>query len=78
MKTRSAARKSQPRVSFDTSPHCWICHELLLDQGKSVTITVTDRCAACALTDLDFAPSAFDILADPSVGRISNMTWFWA
>ncbi|KDQ63667.1 hypothetical protein JAAARDRAFT_29698 [Jaapia argillacea MUCL 33604] len=44
-------------------------------QGKSVTVTITDRCTGCALTDLDFSPSAFDILADPSVGRISGMAW---
>ncbi|KAI0051527.1 hypothetical protein FA95DRAFT_1534248 [Auriscalpium vulgare] len=42
--------------------------------GKSVTVTVVDECVACALTDLDFSPSAFDALADPSVGRIP-ITW---
>jgi len=47
-------------------------------QGKSVTVTVTDRCTACAYTDLDFSPSAFDILADESLGRLSGMTWEWA
>ncbi|KJA29161.1 hypothetical protein HYPSUDRAFT_127841 [Hypholoma sublateritium FD-334 SS-4] len=46
-------------------------------QGKSVVVALTDRCTGCALTDLDFSPSAFDILADPSVGRISGMTWVW-
>jgi len=46
-------------------------------QGKSVTVTITDRCAACALTDLDFSPAAFDTLADPNVGRITGMTWSW-
>ncbi|KZT30463.1 hypothetical protein NEOLEDRAFT_1126018 [Neolentinus lepideus HHB14362 ss-1] len=46
-------------------------------QGKSVSITITDRCVGCAITDLDFSPSAFDQLADPSVGRISGMTWVW-
>ncbi|KAF8446014.1 RlpA-like double-psi beta-barrel-protein domain-containing protein-containing protein, partial [Boletus edulis BED1] len=45
-------------------------------QGKTVTVTITDRCEACQVTDLDFSPSAFDILADPSVGRI-DMTWDW-
>ncbi|KZT36748.1 hypothetical protein SISSUDRAFT_1034640 [Sistotremastrum suecicum HHB10207 ss-3] len=44
-------------------------------QGKSVTVTVTDACVGCAATDLDFSPAAFDELADPSVGRISGMTW---
>jgi hypothetical protein len=46
-------------------------------QGKSVTVTVTDRCTGCAETDLDFSPSAFDTIADPSVGRISGMQWVW-
>ncbi|KAG6888690.1 hypothetical protein C0995_006680 [Termitomyces sp. Mi166 len=44
--------------------------------GKSVTVTLTDRCEACALTDLDFSPAAFDVLADPSVGLIS-IEWVW-
>jgi expansin (peptidoglycan-binding protein) len=47
-------------------------------KGKSVTVTLTDRCGGCALTDLDFSPSAFNQLADFSVGRISGMTWVWA
>ncbi|KAI0257560.1 RlpA-like double-psi beta-barrel-protein domain-containing protein-containing protein [Lactifluus subvellereus] len=47
-------------------------------QGNYVTVTVTDRCEACAETDLDFSPAAFSKLADPSVGRITGMTWSWA
>jgi hypothetical protein len=47
------------------------------DQGKSVTVAITDRCTGCALTDLDFSPSAFDQLADESIGRLSGMTWDW-
>lgn len=47
-------------------------------QGKSVEVTVTDRCTGCAETDLDFSPSAFDQLADETVGRISGMTWVWS
>jgi len=46
-------------------------------QGRSVTLTITDRCAACKITDLDMAPSAFNTLADPSLGRI-DITWVWA
>jgi len=45
--------------------------------GKSVTVTVVDRCTGCAETSLDFSPAAFDELADPSVGRI-DITWVWA
>jgi len=46
--------------------------------GKSVDVTVTDRCVACAMTDLDFTTSAFDLIADAALGRISDMTWVWA
>jgi hypothetical protein len=46
-------------------------------QGKSVTVTLTDRCEGCAVGDLDFSPAAFNQLADPSAGRISGMTWTW-
>lgn len=46
-------------------------------EGKSVTVTVTDRCVGCAYNDLDFSPSAFDQLADQSVGRLKGMTWVW-
>ncbi|KAG6878220.1 hypothetical protein C0993_010641 [Termitomyces sp. T159_Od127] len=45
--------------------------------GKSVVVTLTDRCEGCALTDLDLSPAAFDVLADPSVGRLHGMTWKW-
>ncbi|KAF9481356.1 hypothetical protein BDN70DRAFT_803471 [Pholiota conissans] len=46
-------------------------------QGKSVTVSLTDRCTGCAVTDLDFSPTAFNELADFAVGRISGMTWVW-
>ncbi|KAH9836381.1 plant expansin [Rhodofomes roseus] len=46
--------------------------------GNSVTVTVTDRCVACAVTDLDFSPSAFQQLASESVGRLYGMTWTWS
>jgi len=36
-----------------------------------------DRCVGCGLLDLDFSPSAFDELADPSVGRLSDVSWNW-
>jgi len=47
-------------------------------QGKTVSVTVTDRCVGCAVDDLDFSPSAFDKLASQSVGRLKGMTWSWA
>ncbi|KAJ4485251.1 barwin-like endoglucanase [Lentinula aciculospora] len=58
-----------------------ICNKKVIAnyQGKSVTVTITDRCAGCAGEfDLDFSPAAFDRLADESVGRIHGMTWDYA
>lgn len=46
-------------------------------QGKSVSVSITDRCEACALTDLDLSVSAFKQIADPSVGRLSDIQWWW-
>ncbi|KAF8528563.1 RlpA-like double-psi beta-barrel-protein domain-containing protein-containing protein [Gautieria morchelliformis] len=43
--------------------------------GKTVTVTVEDKCAGCAQFDLDMSPAAFDQLADPSVGRLHGVTW---
>ena len=43
--------------------------------GKSVTVTVEDKCEGCAQFDLDMSPAAFNTLADPSVGRIHDVTW---
>jgi hypothetical protein len=45
-------------------------------QGKSVTLTITDRCEGCKVTDLDMSPSAFNSVADPTLGRI-DITWHW-
>lgn len=42
--------------------------------GASVRVTVADCCENCAEDDLDFSPSAFQKLADPSAGRI-KITW---
>lgn len=47
--------------------------------GKSIRVTVTDRCEACIGNDLDFTPGAFQALIGPlSLGRVSGMTWQWA
>ncbi|KAJ7487043.1 plant expansin [Mycena latifolia] len=44
--------------------------------GKSVTVTVEDRCAGCSgRGDLDFSPAGFKKLAPLSVGRIHNVKW---
>ncbi|KAI0639772.1 RlpA-like double-psi beta-barrel-protein domain-containing protein-containing protein, partial [Trametes polyzona] len=46
-------------------------------EGKSVTVTITDRCTGCALTDLDFSPAAFNQLASFDLGRLHGVTWVW-
>ncbi|THH04160.1 hypothetical protein EW145_g5726 [Phellinidium pouzarii] len=46
-------------------------------QGKSVTVKIVDRCTACAVTSLDLSTSAFDELADESIGRLFGATWTW-
>lgn len=43
-------------------------------QGKSVTVTIQDKCPGCAHGDLDLSPSAFEQLSDKGAGRI-KMTW---
>ncbi|KAI0365835.1 barwin-like endoglucanase [Pilatotrama ljubarskyi] len=43
--------------------------------GKSVTLTVTDRCAGCAPGDIDLTPTAFQQLASLDVGRLHGVTW---
>lgn len=45
--------------------------------GKTVQVTIVDRCVGCSDTSLDFSPTAFQQLADESLGRIS-ITWDWA
>jgi len=46
--------------------------------GKSIIVTLVDRCTACKVLDLDLSPDAFSQLADQSVGRVtSGMTWTW-
>ena len=46
--------------------------------GKTITVTVADRCAGCpGLNDLDLSPAAFQSLATMDVGRIKG-SWEWA
>jgi len=48
-------------------------------KGNSVEVEIRDRCTACALTDLDFTPTAMQEL-DPNYlqdGRLFGMTWVW-
>ncbi|KAL4077706.1 RlpA-like double-psi beta-barrel-protein domain-containing protein-containing protein [Scleroderma citrinum] len=46
-------------------------------EEKSTTVTIMDSCPGCALTDLDFTPTAFSDLANQDLGRI-NISWEWA
>jgi len=46
-------------------------------EGNAVTVTVTDACTGCALTDLDLTPAAFQVLASLSLGRLDGVTWNW-
>ncbi|KAK7461287.1 hypothetical protein VKT23_008466 [Stygiomarasmius scandens] len=43
--------------------------------GKTIQVTVTDRCPGCVGQDLDLSPAAFNQLADPAVGRIHGVQW---
>jgi hypothetical protein len=44
--------------------------------NKSIDLTVVDRCVACLADDLDLSYSAFDYLADMSLGRVRG-EWAW-
>jgi len=44
-------------------------------KGKNVKVKITDRCEACEYGSLDFSPSAFNKLSDPSAGRIKGISW---
>jgi hypothetical protein len=48
-------------------------------KGRSVQVTITDRCTGCQITDLDFSPSAFSILTDGDlgIGRLLDVKWVW-
>ncbi|KAJ3843645.1 RlpA-like double-psi beta-barrel-protein domain-containing protein-containing protein [Lentinula raphanica] len=58
-----------------------ICNKKVIAtyQGKSITVAITDRCGGCTNPySLDFTETAFSQLADPSVGRITGVTWVFA
>ncbi|VEU24338.1 DEKNAAC105571 [Brettanomyces naardenensis] len=44
--------------------------------GKSVRVKVVDSCQSCTDNDLDFSPSAFQQLADLSIG-VLQIDWSW-
>ncbi|EIW74044.1 plant expansin [Coniophora puteana RWD-64-598 SS2] len=56
-----------------------VCNQKISATYGSITInvTVTDRCTACALTDLDFTPAGFQQFAPETAGRIHGVQWDW-
>lgn len=44
-------------------------------EGKSVEVTVVDRCTGCQFGDLDFSPAAFKKLASTDNGRLKHVKW---
>ena len=80
--TPSVAKTSPLLVSDSYPPNSpWYIDNIPLyisDMGKSVTVTVTDRCTGCDMYDLDFSPGAFGYLSSLSAGRLYGMTWTWA
>jgi hypothetical protein len=44
--------------------------------GKSVVVSIEDRCTGCAERDIDLSPSMFSDIADMGLGRI-DITWEW-
>ncbi len=71
----SATRKAQQPVRALSSSVFSYSDRDLLDNGNKVSFTITDRCEACDEFSLDFSPTAFDVLADPSIGRLHDMEW---
>lgn len=47
---------------------------VVVDNGLLVTVTVVDRCVACAEFDLDFSPGAFAQLAVLAAGHV-DIEW---
>ncbi|EAA30355.1 hypothetical protein GE21DRAFT_10526 [Neurospora crassa] len=44
--------------------------------GRSVTVTLVDRCTQCPYGGLDLSPAAFSVLASTSVGVVQG-SWDW-
>ncbi|KAL4400903.1 hypothetical protein ACI68E_002227 [Malassezia pachydermatis] len=43
--------------------------------GKSINVTVVDRCVGCQENDLDLSPAAFAELAPTKAGRLHGIKW---
>ncbi|EGN94580.1 hypothetical protein SERLA73DRAFT_96788 [Serpula lacrymans var. lacrymans S7.3] len=61
---------------YDNGAHCWK-HLTVTYEGKSIDVTVVDRCAGCNKYSIDLSPSAFSALAPKSVGRMV-VDWSYA
>ncbi|KAL8706976.1 MAG: hypothetical protein Q9201_000024 [Fulgogasparrea decipioides] len=59
----------------NTNPLCG--HRIRASRGgRSVVVTVVDRCEACKAQDIDLSPGAFQQLAELSEGRV-EVSWVW-
>jgi hypothetical protein len=47
-----------------------------VNANRSIDVTVVDRCVGCKAVDLDMSPSAFDVVANPDLGRVTG-SWAW-
>jgi len=43
-------------------------------EGKTIAVTIADRCAACSRYDIDLSPAAFSRIAQPARGIVVG-TW---
>ncbi|KAK4038337.1 RlpA-like double-psi beta-barrel-protein domain-containing protein-containing protein [Parachaetomium inaequale] len=66
---------SSPNGSPNNNPLCGRRIRAAIG-GKTVDVTVVDRCEACNSGDLDLSPTAFGVLSALSVGVIQG-TWEW-
>lgn len=67
----AASRGSDPNAN----PLCGLKIRLRRE-GKSVDVTVVDRCVGCKATDIDTTTSVFSQLADIDQGRVT-VQWAW-
>lgn len=56
-----------------SSPRCGQCIRVYVE-SKSVAVTVVDKCEGCKPGDVDLSPVAYNMIADPVLGRV-NSNW---
>jgi expansin (peptidoglycan-binding protein) len=65
-------------VVYDAYPVCGKKIRVVGRGGGSAVVKVVDRCAGCAIHDLDLSPTAFKAaIGDLSIGR-QDASWDWA